>query len=257
LIANFDATFDYSGNVTVLSGNGSGHFTFLENLEVSDGPVGIVTGDFNGDGKTDLAVTNRYRDNVSVLCGNGSGEFTTRQDFGVGSSPLNLIDGDFNGDGKTDLAVVNLGSSNVSVLLSGVEDLSPPTWSSGSLILTGLTLSWTGASDDVAVTGYRIYRDGNLLSTLGNVTTADISGLTDGTEYTFKVEAGDAAGNWSTDGPSTLAGGGGAVPQMTENIKPEGTGMTYTVKIPAGAIKDSAGNPLAGDYIFTFTTQGP
>ncbi|MFZ5643047.1 MAG: immunoglobulin-like domain-containing protein [Bacillota bacterium] len=38
---------------------------------------------------------------------------------------------------------------------------------------------------------------------------------------------------------------------------PAGTGMTYTVTIPAGAVKDSAGNSLSGDYTFTFTTQGP
>jgi chitodextrinase len=64
--------------------------------------------------------------------------------------------------------------------------------------------------DDVGVTQYRIDQDGKLgvplaasaLSVTDSVYSYKVTGLSPNTTYTFKVEAGDAAGNWSTDGPS-------------------------------------------------------
>ncbi len=52
----------------------------------------------------------------------------------------------------------------------------------------------------MGVTGYRIYQDGVLLG-VADSTTFNVTGLSPNTRYSFKVEAGDAAGNWSTDGP--------------------------------------------------------
>jgi len=49
----------------------------------------------------------------------------------------------------------------------------------------------------VAVTGYRIYRGGILLVTLGNVTTYQNTGLSASTMYSYTVQAIDAAGNAS------------------------------------------------------------
>jgi hypothetical protein len=77
----------------------------------------VTVGDFNGDGKSDLATANRTNDNVSVLLGTGTGSFGTATNFAVGSSPYSVTVGDFNGDGKSDLATANLSSNNVSVLL--------------------------------------------------------------------------------------------------------------------------------------------
>lgn len=88
-----------------------------------------------------------------------------------------------------------------------VENL-PPTWPGGTVSTTdvtknGLTLNWTPALDNVGVDSYSIYREGNLLATVAaNVYSYDVTGLTALTQYNFKVEAGDAAGNWSADGPS-------------------------------------------------------
>jgi len=66
-----------------------------------------------------------------------------------------------------------------------------------------VSLGWTAATDDAAVTAYRVYRDGVLIATLGTSLSTTVTGLTKGTTYLFKVEAGDAAGNYSTTGPST------------------------------------------------------
>jgi hypothetical protein len=50
---------------------------FLAPLAFDTGslPVSVAVGDFNGDGRLDLAVANFYSDNVSVLLGNGDGRF--------------------------------------------------------------------------------------------------------------------------------------------------------------------------------------
>ena len=69
-----------------------------------------MTGDFNGDGRTDLAVANSGDNDVSILLGNGDGTFQPQVTYAVGSDPVALVAGDFNGDGRTDLAVANEGS---------------------------------------------------------------------------------------------------------------------------------------------------
>lgn len=58
-------------------------------------------------------------------------------------------------------------------------------------------LNWTAATDNVGVTAYRVYKDGILEATLGNVLTYTVTGLTSYVEYDYTVTAGDAAGNWS------------------------------------------------------------
>ncbi|WP_367871213.1 malectin domain-containing carbohydrate-binding protein [Luteolibacter sp. Populi] len=58
------------------------------------------------------------------------------------------------------------------------------------------TLAWLAASDDAAVTGYRIYRDGNLLTTVTTLNFSE-SGLENGTNYTYQVIAIDATGKTS------------------------------------------------------------
>jgi hypothetical protein len=75
----------------------------------------VAVGDFNGDGKADLAVANYSDHSVSVLLGNGDGTFQTHVDYATGSGPDSVAVGDFNGDGKADLAVTN--DYAVSVLL--------------------------------------------------------------------------------------------------------------------------------------------
>ncbi len=78
-------------------------------------------------------------------------------------------------------------------------DPSAPTGvTSADVTTSGLTLSWTAATDDVGVTGYAVYRDGTQIGT-ASTTTMSVSGLTAGTTYSFTVRATDAAGNASPD----------------------------------------------------------
>ncbi|WP_163651888.1 glycosyl hydrolase family 18 protein [Listeria sp. PSOL-1] len=59
-----------------------------------------------------------------------------------------------------------------------------------------VTLSWTAATDDVKVAGYKIYRDNALVGTSSNTTFAD-QNLTPNTTYIYTVKAYDSAGNFS------------------------------------------------------------
>ena len=115
-IANFA-----SDNVTVLLGNGTGGFTAAPGSPFAAGsePTSVAVGDFNGDGRPDLAVANYGSGTVTVLLGNGRGGFTAApgSPFAVGSGPMSVAVGDFNGDGKPDLAIASLGAGGVTVLL--------------------------------------------------------------------------------------------------------------------------------------------
>ncbi len=74
---------------------------------------------------------------------------------------------------------------------------------------TQINLSWAASSDNVGVTGYRVYRAGTLLVTLGAVTTYQNTGLSASTSYSYTVQAVDAVGNASAQSAvvsvSTLA----------------------------------------------------
>lgn len=67
---------------------------------------------------------------------------------------------------------------------------------SSNVTSTSFTLSWTGSTDNVGVTGYNVYQNGSLKTSVTS-TTSSITGLTASTTYSFTVRAKDAAGNLS------------------------------------------------------------
>ena len=82
---------------------------------------------------------------------------------------------------------------------------------------TSLKLSWAPAVDNIAVTGYKLYKNGvELASVGGNVTTYVVTGLKAYTEYTFKVEAGDAENNWGISGPGMVTKTADLTPPVIE-----------------------------------------
>ena len=81
-------------------------------------PQDIAVGDFNGDGKLDVAVANAFSGNVSILLGDGAGGLAAGTAVQLGGEPIAVVAGDFNGDGKVDLAVADLYYNRV-FLLSG------------------------------------------------------------------------------------------------------------------------------------------
>lgn len=89
-------------------------------------------------------------------------------------------------------------SSGVSVTTTdGTAPSTPAGLSAGGVTATSVDLSWNASTDNVGVTGYKVYTDGgNPVTVTGTSTT--ISGLSENTSYTFTVSAIDAAGNESS-----------------------------------------------------------
>jgi len=84
-------------------------------MGTGNSPRAVVSGDFNGDGRPDLAVAN-YADNTAeIFLSNGDGTFGPGLPAATGRGPDALFAGDFNGDGKLDLAVANQTDSTISV----------------------------------------------------------------------------------------------------------------------------------------------
>jgi len=103
-------------NLTVALNNGAGRFTTRQIRPRADAS-GIVAGDYNGDGRLDLAFADFFNSQVAIMLGDGSGGFTAAGGFDVGSRPLSLAQGDFNGDGRLDLATCSSTDDTASLLL--------------------------------------------------------------------------------------------------------------------------------------------
>jgi len=109
-------------------GNGDGTFQALPPVNLGSNGFytnSLTVGDFNGDGKADLAVTDEG-DQVAILLGNGDGTFQPPVNYTAGSLPSSVTAADFNGDGKLDLVVTNYDSKSVSVLLGNGDGTFQP-----------------------------------------------------------------------------------------------------------------------------------
>jgi chitodextrinase len=106
----------------------------------------------------------------------------------------------------------NVSTSGPSLMVrtnASTIDTQSPTWQTDAKLEasnigdSSLVLNWQAATDDVNVNNYKIYKNGNLFATVENSTLSyTLTGLSPSTKYTFKVEAGDASGNWTNNGPS-------------------------------------------------------
>lgn len=105
-------------------------------------PSGIAAGDFDGNQKADLVITNQGDDTVTILLGNGDGTFTAASPVSTGHGPVAVATGDFNSDGKTDIAVANSLDNTVSILIGNgdgtfvVASSTPPTASTPMALLS-------------------------------------------------------------------------------------------------------------------------
>ncbi|MEG4545098.1 FG-GAP-like repeat-containing protein [Microcoleus sp. Aus8_D2] len=95
-------------------------FSTPNNIPVGTNPNGIASGDFNLDGKPDLAVANQGSDSVSILLGNGTGGFDPAPIATLtASSARSIAVGNFNNDNFPDLAVVGSGSGSALSIFLG------------------------------------------------------------------------------------------------------------------------------------------
>ena len=116
-------TADFSGGSMSVWRNTSlgGTISFAAPVRYTAGtnPVGISAGDFDRDGKIDIAVVNYSSHTVSIFKNNstpGNISFLEKQDYPTGQFPRAVSLGDLDGDGKTDIIVSCNEPSAVSVI---------------------------------------------------------------------------------------------------------------------------------------------
>lgn len=123
---------------------------------------------------------------------------------------------------------------------------------------TSVDLSWSAATDNVAVTGYRILRNGSQVGTTNGGTSFIDVGLTASTTYTYTVVARDAANNTSASSPpasaTTQAGGSSdtQAPTAPTGLSATATGTT-TADLSWSAATDNVG--VTGYRIFRNGSQ--
>ena len=111
----------------------------------------------------------------------------------------------------------------------------PTSLASTSKTSTSISLSWNASTDNVAVTGYDVYANSVLKTTVSGLT-ATITGLTASTSYSIYVKAKDAAGN-SSASSSTIAvttnanGTGGTASDILFSEYIEGSGNNKALEI--------------------------
>jgi DNA/RNA endonuclease YhcR with UshA esterase domain len=120
------------GGIADYLSNGDGTFTAIFSPQAAThtdwdswSDPKVVTGDFLGNGRTDIAVLNPGQGGIAVYLSNGDGTFTavfspqaaTHTDWDSWANPT-VVTGDFNGDGRTDIAVTNVGQGGVATYMS-------------------------------------------------------------------------------------------------------------------------------------------
>lgn len=117
-----------------------------------------------------------------------------------------------------------------------------------------IDLSWDAATDNVGVTGYKIYRDGTYLKSVTELSTSD-SPLNGGTRYCYRITAFDASGNESSqsaDSCATTMPAWSGIKQMGTAAYDSAFGMTVDVSgnlyVTGVTYGDLDGNPGSGAY---------
>ncbi|MEX0272816.1 MAG: fibronectin type III domain-containing protein, partial [Flavobacteriaceae bacterium] len=217
---------------------------------------------------TDLKVNSGSSATLTALDNMGGGSSAQTARFGNRSDGNNYFDGrmacftiskDLLSDDYVETEYNNQSSPSTfavagtpqSASSGGGDTQSPtaPALSSTGQTQTTADLSWSGATDNIGVAGYKVFKDGTLETTLGNITTYQVTGLTASTTYSFTVTALDAAGNESAPSNSvsvttdSTSGRGGGTSIWSES----GTTASYSGEVAVGLATVPTGYKMAID----------
>ena len=163
---------------------------------VGGDPFSAAVGDFNGDGKPDIAIDNSSGQSISVLLnrtarGSAIPAIGAQATFSINGYSTSVAVGDINGDGKPDLIAVNNSGSSVAVLLNlAVASDAFPTFAPAQVFPTGSKPTYVTVADvngdgkpDLVLTNFL----GNSVSVLLNTTPAGAAIPTFATQQTIAV----------------------------------------------------------------------
>jgi hypothetical protein len=194
-----------AAGVVVLLGNGNGTVQPpAAQPSVGLGTVSFAVGDFNGDGREDIATSNSASQfggtpSIGVLVGNGDGTFHTGPSLSLGVTATALAAGDFRGDSKLDLAMANNAPSNTLTLLQGNGNatfVAAPTLAVSFPATAIAAADFTGdGKPDLAVTGI----GGSVSIFLNNGSGTFRPGTTLNAQSGGKIVTGDFTGNGKQD----------------------------------------------------------
>jgi hypothetical protein len=126
----------------------------------------------------------------------------------LGPDPIGRLElGDSNPVHTFDVAFDNV-VADTAFIADSAAPSAPPNLHTTSVASTAIALAWGASSDDVGVTGYRIFRNGSAtpIASVGATTTSySNTGLTPGTTYSYTVKAVDAVGNVSAASATATA----------------------------------------------------
>jgi hypothetical protein len=253
-----------NGAVTILLGDGTGNFTAGTSMAATGlRPYGIVVGDFNGDGKPDLAIANNDSNTVSVLLGDGAGNFTPiASPLVTGPGPVFPAVGDFNNDGRLDIVVPNSGSDTISVFLAAGSPAGPAiTITPSSLTFASQNLNTTSAAQTVTVSN----NSGSTVTFTNITTTGDFAGATlaqcpmipsGATTCTFQITFTPTAAGART-GAITFTDNATGSPQMvTLTGTGAGTAGTIALNPPSLTFAAQAVNTTSAPQTVTVSNTG-
>lgn len=150
---------------------------------------------------------------------------------------------------------VNFGGSNP---VDNQAPTAPSSLASSNVASTSVSLAWRAATDNVGVTGYKVYNGNDLVTTVtGSTLNYTVTGLNANTAYTFTVKAVDAAGNLSNASNAVRVTTSPAVvdneaPTAPGNLRVNGSPTSTSVSLAWNPSTDNVG--VTGYKVYRGTT---